>query len=64
MLKFLIDMDTRGNKLSSCKIPDHKKTKNFGLKEKKGNRKNSEYNSVVFTTLKRERKLKLSFSLM
>ena len=56
-------MDARGNKLSSCKIQDQYLKKkllnfqnsgNFCLKRKKG--KNSEYNSVVFTTLKRKEK--------
>ena len=51
----MIDMDARGNKLSSCKIPDqypkNKKVRTLAtLAENKRN--NSEYNSVVFTTLK------------
>ena len=54
-------MDARGNKLSSCKIPDQylKKQKSYStfrtldtLSEKKKEKKNSEYNRVVITTLK------------
>ena len=53
-------MDASGNKISSCKIPDQylKKQKSYWtfktlatLAEKK--KKNSEYNRVVFTTLKK-----------
>ena len=55
-------MDARGNKLSSCKIPDQylKNKKVIKLlelwtlwlkKEKRKKRKNSEYNRVVITTL-------------
>ena len=53
-------MNARGNKLSSCKISDQylKKQKSYWtsrtlatLAEKK--KKNSEYNRVVFTTLKK-----------
>ena len=58
ILKLLIDMDARGNKLSSCQIPDQylKKQKSYWtfrtldtLAEKK---ENSKYNRVVITTLK------------
>ena len=55
-------MNARGNKLSSCKIPDQylKNKKVIKLlelwtlwlkKEKRKKRKNSEYNRVVITTL-------------
>ena len=56
-------MDARRNKLSSCKIPDQYTIKllnfqnsgNFDLKEKqKKEKKKSEYNRVVITTLKRK----------
>ena len=51
-------MDARVNKISSCKIPDqypkNKKVRTLAtLAENKRN--NSEYNSVVFTTLKKNK---------
>ena len=62
ILKLLIDMDARGNKQCPCKIPDPylRKQKSYStfrtldtLSEKKKEKKNSEYNRVVITTLKK-----------
>ena len=57
-------MDARGNKLSSCKIPDQylQKQKSYQTfrtldtleKKKEKKKKNSEYKRVVITTLKSE----------
>ena len=66
----LIDMDARGNKLSSCQIPDHylKKQKSYWTfrtldtlaeKGEKKKEKNSEYKRVVITTLKMKLWIKL-----
>ena len=60
ILKLFIYMNARGNKLSSCQIPDQylKKQQTFRtlvtLAEKKKRKEKSEYNRVVITTLKTE----------
>ena len=58
ILKLLIDMDARGNKLSSCKIPDQylknkKVIKIVVITTVKRKKKNNIYKRVVITTLRK-----------